>query len=107
MDSLYAIVLSPWGRVALLSLVIGLATQGIKGACPKGSWVRAFLPLLAVLLGVVSSLLPDVLTGPAPQLLGAAAGAFSTFAVEQWHRYKDQATTATFKKLATPKETPP
>ncbi len=99
MDSIDAVVLSPWGRVILLSLVIGLATQGIKQVTPKETWLRALLPAIPVLLGGICGVIPGILTGEATLLLGMGAGALSATTVELWNRYQDQIEVAAVKKM--------
>lgn len=100
MDSVYATILSPWGRVILLSLIIGLATAGIKATTPKETWLRALLPAIPVMIGAICGLVPGVLIGEARLLLGAGAGALSSSTVELWNRYKAQLTIGDLKKLA-------
>ena len=100
MDSLYSILLSPGGRVLLLSLVIGIATSGVKAFTHKDTFVRALLPAIPIFVGVLAGLIPGVLTGEAPLLLGAGAGALSSSTVELWNRYKAQLTIGDLKKLA-------
>jgi hypothetical protein len=92
----------------MLSLIIGLATQGIKAATPKETWVRAILPAIPIFIGAICGLIPGVLIGEAKLLLGAGAGALSSSAVELWNRYKDQATIDDLKRVAfTPVVKPP
>jgi len=100
MDTFYALLLSPLGRALLLSVAIGLVCQGLKTQAPKGSWLRALLPLWSILLGLLASLIPGVLTGEAATFLGLGAGALSSTTVEIWGRYKDQLVTLDLKKLA-------
>jgi len=100
MDTFYALLLSPLGRALLLSVAIGLVCQGLKTQAPKGSWLRALLPLWSVLLGLLASLIPGVLPGEAATFLGLGAGALSSTTVEIWGRYKDQIVTLDLKKLA-------
>jgi len=90
MDSLYQLFLSPPGRVLLLSLIVGIATQGIKTTTPKETWARASLPAVPVLIGALCGLFPGVLIGEATVLMGAGAGALSGVAVQLYERYKEQ-----------------
>lgn len=100
MDNILALILSPLGRALFLSLIIGIALQGLKGFFAKGTLQRALLPLWAVLLGALAGLLPGVLIGDAALLLGAGAGALSATVVETYNRYKDHIAELALKKLA-------
>jgi hypothetical protein len=99
MDSILAIALSPAGRVALLSLIVGLATQGLKTVTPGKTWLRAFLPAIPILLGGLLALIPGVLIGEGTLLLGLGAGAISSSLVELYNRYKEQAGNVALKRL--------
>lgn len=99
METLYALALSPWGRVLLLSLIIGLSMQGVKATTPPQTWLRAMLPAIPVLIGGICGLIPGVLVGEATVLLGAGAGALSSSMVELWGRYKDQAMVVALQQL--------
>ncbi len=100
MDTLYALLLSPMGRFLSLAVAIGLVMRGIKEMAAKGTWLRALLPLVSVLLGAICGLIPGLLTGEAALFLGIGAGAISPVAVEVYDRYQAQIRELDLKRLA-------
>lgn len=107
MDTVYAYLLTPLGRAVLLSLIIGGIMQPIKLTTPQGTWLRAMLPTIPVLIGLLAAIVPGILIGEAKLILGMGAGALSSSAFEIWDRYKAHAENLALGKLGVNPNTPP